>query len=217
MESEKVGGRPLHQSEFQSRGARARKKLTGKTDWFKKKQKRKLEEEEDNALESMEPSKKKSKHGGTMDGRQQEPSSTNSGFGGGKDLRTTSVMFVEQTPGGKLAKSLKEAEHRLTVLAGFKIKIQERGGTKLQQLLPNTNPWSGNSCGREDCVTCMQEGETKQNCFKRCVVYESICNICNKEDSTKDSDNKKKGWEGLVDNREFPSIYVGERDLQVNT
>jgi hypothetical protein len=60
--------------------------------------------------------------------------------------------------------------------------------------------------GGQDCVTCQQEGERKQNCFQRGVVYESVCNICNQEDTTMNKDNKKKGWEGLVDNREFPSI-----------
>ena len=100
---------------------------------------------------------------------------------------------------------MREAGARLEGVTGFRIKVQENGGTKLQQLLPNTNPWSGGVCGREDCVTCKQGGETKQDCYKRGVVYESSCNICNPEEGL-----KRTTGEGLADGREFPSIYVGE-------
>ena len=61
-----------------------------------------------------------------------------------KKLQLNLTLFNE---GGKLASSLREAGQRLTGMCGFKIKIQERGGTKPQQLLPNTNRWKGSHCG----------------------------------------------------------------------
>ena len=60
------------------------------------------------------------------------------------------VLFVEQTRGGRLMKALKEVEARLSGMLGFRTKIVERGGTSLKDLLPNTNPWAGTSCGRTD-------------------------------------------------------------------
>ena len=57
-----------------------------------------------------------------------------------KELRTTSVLCVYQTRGGELANRLKAVEARLIDVTGFRIKVVENGGTKLQQLLPNTNP-----------------------------------------------------------------------------
>ena len=39
----------------------------------------------------------------------------------------------------------------------------------------------GIECGREDCVTCLQEHETKLNCFARSVVYQSTCITCHKD------------------------------------
>jgi hypothetical protein len=80
--------------------------------------------------------------------------------------RTKSVKFIEQTPGRKLAAKMKEAEQRLVGMTGFRIKTVERVGTKLQQLLPNTNPWAG----REDCITCKQGGVRKQDFHGRVVV-----------------------------------------------
>ena len=57
----------------------------------------------------------------------------------GEDHKVRTVLFVEQTAGGKLAKRLREVEQRLRNMMGFSLKAAERGGTKLQMLLPNTN------------------------------------------------------------------------------
>ena len=99
-------------------------------------------------------------------------------------------------------KALKEVESRLSGMLGFRTKIVERGGTSLKDLLPNTNPWAGTSCGRTDCVTCNQGVEEIPDCTKRSLVYENICLDCNPEAA-------KKG--DLKDvNPDVPSLYVGE-------
>ena len=79
-------------------------------------------------------------------------------------------------------------------------------GNKLKDLLPNTNPWRGAHCGRK-CIPCDQEGDTKQDCRKRSIIYENICIICNPGEMT--NKGKKDGKE-LADLGEMPSIYVGE-------
>ena len=112
------------------------------------------------------------------------------------------MLFVDQTKGGKLAKELREIIKRLEGIIGFGIKVVERTGSKLKNILSNTNPWAGSTCGREECVTCSQDSEEKPPCTKRSLVYESICLKCNPE-------AKKKGpLENM--NMAIPSIYVGE-------
>ena len=90
---------------------------------------------------------------------------------------TIGVMFIDQTPGGVLAKKLQEVEDRLATASGYRIRMVELSGTQLQRLLPNTNPWSGHNCGRSNCYTCDQGGEVLQDCKRRNILYESSCVI----------------------------------------
>ena len=90
------------------------------------------------------------------------------------NLKIRTVIFIEQTKDGKLAKLVREVVTRMESMMGFRIKVVERAGTCLKNVLPNTNPWAGEHCSRKDCVTCNQLAEEKPNCFKRNLVYENI-------------------------------------------
>ena len=74
-----------------------------------------------------------------------------------------SVMFVPHTPGSELAKRLRENEEQLVKLTGSKIKIVERTGTKLQDLLTRANPWTGSDCERENYLLCYTKLRTEKN------------------------------------------------------
>ena len=50
-------------------------------------------------------------------------------------------MFVEYTPGGELAKRLREQLLSMEKLMGFKIKVVERAGTPIKDLFSPTNVW----------------------------------------------------------------------------
>ena len=119
-------------------------------------------------------------------------------------IPTRTVLFVENTRGGELAKRLREVEKRTQRMTGFKTKIVEGVGSKLKNLLSNSNPWKGSHCGRV-CIPCGQPGEKKQDCRKRNIIYESRCIECNPEKESNQKDGKE-----LEDSRAFPSIYVGE-------
>ena len=95
------------------------------------------------------------------------------------ELETRTVFFCEQTNNGELARRLREVERRLTRITGFKTKIIDGVGSKLQHLQPNSNPWAGAHFGRGDCVPCGQGGERLQNCTKRNIIYESKWIDCN--------------------------------------
>ena len=64
-------------------------------------------------------------------------------------------MFVPYTRRGELAKRLREAEEDLGEQTGVKIKIVERTGRRLVDLLHKADPWQGQDCGRPKCLLCM--------------------------------------------------------------
>ena len=107
-----------------------------------------------------------------------------------------------------MMKSLKETQSRLTGMLGFKMKIEEHGDPKLSMLLPNNNPWKGAPCGRADCVTCNQGGDRLPDCTRRNKLYENICTVCN-PDRMEKSDT-------IMDDRDTPSVYVGETSCSIN-
>ena len=93
-------------------------------------------------------------------------------------IKTRTVLFVEHTPGGELAKRLRDQLSRLEGLMGFKIKVVERTGTALKDLFSLSDVWNGGTCSREDCTTCRQGCEEIPDCTRRSIIYESICKKC---------------------------------------
>ena len=109
-----------------------------------------------------------------------------------REYRTTSVLFIDQTRGGELARRLRAVEPRLQQMTGYRIKIVEMGGSKLKHLLPNTNPWKGSRCGRENCTTCAQDDEETQDCFKTNILYASWCVTCYGSDPKESEESGRK-------------------------
>ena len=103
-------GSEIYRSAATSLPKRARTKLTGKEDWFRKKRKREHDEFDE---------KRKGKGKRRRQGEKEEED----------EARTVSVMFVPYTKDGELAKRLREAESELGKQTGIKIKIVERTGT----------------------------------------------------------------------------------------
>ena len=58
------------------------------------------------------------------------------------------VMFVEATKNSELKSKIEMAAKRNKL----KIKIQERSGTKVKQLLQRSDPFSTKKCSREECM-----------------------------------------------------------------
>ena len=196
--SKEEGGRKLHVSARESRNSRYRKKLLEKSNWFRKKPVG-ICDDKDIAMESGAV-RDKVIHIGRV--KSDEECAARRGATS-EEIRTTSVLFVDQTPKGELARRLRELEPRLAKITGFRIKIVVRGGTKLKQALPNTNPWSGSECGREDCVTCKQGDENLQDCFRTNILYESKCLSCVRVGGESD-----KGRMEVMGRDE--AVYVGE-------
>ena len=52
-----------------------------------------------------------------------------------------SVLFVDNTRAGMLAKMLQKEEKRLGGITSYRVRIAESAGMALSRLLPSTNPW----------------------------------------------------------------------------
>ena len=120
------------------------------------------------------------------------------GRGPGAPIR--SVIFVDNTSGGELARRLQEAEMELGSQTGYRVKVAESAGTPLGLLLPSTNPWGPIDCTRRDCVPCNQDGEKRIDCRKRNVLYENKCKLCNED---------QEDGKGII-KKDGKGVYVGE-------
>ena len=94
-------------------------------------------------------------------------------------MRVSSVLFVEQSKGGLIAKELRATVKRLPPMMGFTLKVVENAGSSLGVNLSNKNPWAGQRCGRDSCNPCSQGEETVEDCKKQNILYESLCKVCN--------------------------------------
>ena len=95
--------------------------------------------------------------------------------GSEQEVRTVAVMFVPYTKESELTRQLRQAESELGLQTGVRIKIVERAGTKLMDLLHKADPWKGIDCGREQCFLCSTKKKTEkrkeQDCTRRSIVY----------------------------------------------
>ena len=122
----------------------------------------------------------------------------------------SSVLFVDQTPGGELASRMRELLRRVEPTTGFHLKVLERTGLSLQSQFPLTTLWDGAPCGREeDCITYYQGAEMLPNCTRQSIVYENVCSQC--VPSAKEDKELKE--EEL--NKEQPVLYVGESSRSI--
>jgi hypothetical protein len=112
--------------------------------------------------------------------------------------KAKAVLFVPYTIGSTLAKRMREAEEKLMGITGYKLKIVERGGTKLEDLLHRADPCQGQDCSRAGCLLCETKQytgkNTTQECSKRNVVYKTYCITCQErgEQKIKEEENDEK-------------------------
>ena len=95
-------------------------------------------------------------------------------------------MFLPFTVGSGLAKKLREAEEKVESLTGYRLKMVERSGMKLEDMLHKFNPWQVQDCERQGCLFSTTKSKTAENlsqdCHKRSTVYETWCMTCQEKD-----------------------------------
>ena len=75
---------------------------------------------------------------------------------------------------------IRQDEHTISKLSGYRIKIVERCGTKLIDLLRNKGPDYAQPCNREKCHPCKLTGHPAGRfpCWDRSVLYRAYCITC---------------------------------------
>ena len=163
---EKKGLRRLHRPAKTTEEQRAKRKLTSKEDWFKNKK----EEDKDEQVtvrtlqggySSMRKRGRISKKG-SIQKRDEEPAA---------------VLFERRMPGGKLVNLLRKEEEMLWPMVGHRLKVVERCGLKLKNLIWKAEPLGGLECEDQDCPICREEGDRKI-CKAANVIYTNTCKAC---------------------------------------
>ena len=86
-----------------------------------------------------------------------------------KGGRFNSVMFVQPTYGSVLKKQVQKIARR----NGLKIKVVEKAGATVKNLLQKSNPYEKRACEKEDCRVCAT-GKVGE-CRSRGCVYSLMC------------------------------------------
>ena len=86
-----------------------------------------------------------------------------------KDNKSETVMVVDATP----KECLKKAVEKVAKLHKLKVKVVERRGRTIKNMLQKSNPFPTRKCSKNDCVICMNDMGI--DCRKRGVVYEVFC------------------------------------------
>ena len=138
---------------------RVRKKLTEKTSWYK--EKKREDEEKDQKKDEW-----RVRLGGVKKEKRGEK-------GGEIKRKIKAVLFVPYTKGSRLAKELRENEEIMEKLTGYRLKIVERSGMKLENVLHKSNPWAGEDCERVGCLLCHTKKVTGKNMNQSCskIIY----------------------------------------------
>ena len=130
-----------------------------------------------------------------------------------KDIK--SVVFIPHTKDSILAKELRNKELEIQKITGNRMKIVEKSGNKLEDILTSTDPWKGADCGRSNCFLCNTKNLTgknlKKDCTKRNILYEIKCLTCEEEnkqeiiDTVEDEAERKTKLENIKTYK-----YIGE-------
>ena len=107
-------GRKLHRTSAQSHGLRQRKKILGKTEWFRKKKK-------DEMTDGLIPEKAQTQPRART--KQKTLKSESNPPQKKAKVKTRTVIFVEQTRNGQLAKDIRQVLTGMENILGFRTKV----------------------------------------------------------------------------------------------
>ena len=90
--------------------------------------------------------------------------------------------FHPHTPGGELARKIQGEEDKFSDLHQVaRVKVVERGGTQLADILGRKDPWARSHCGKGDCLICCAKAKkewTPSTCRQESMVYAITCDRC---------------------------------------
>ena len=102
------------------------------------------------------------------------------------------VLFVQHTEGSELANNMRKKLKLFEEINSIRLKIVERAGDKIMDLIHKSNPWEKTPCGRDDCKLCNGMDEKMWGkCKTRCIVYENECITCKEKDVEMKTENRE--------------------------
>ena len=172
-------GLPKYRSGIISLKARTEKRLLEKYNWFKQRKVDEIEDIEDLGDNDKEKKENKWRHYSKkkppIEALEKEKNEK-------VDTPPKAVLFIQYTANSELASEVKKIVQTLRPWTKLNIKVVERGGHKLQDILCKSTPWDSVACEREDCFTCSSSLKCDKlqfkNCYKRSIVYETWCQTC---------------------------------------
>ena len=97
-------------------------------------------------------------------------------------------------------------------MTGYRIKIVEKVGNKLVDLLHKSDPWAGDNCGRERCLLCetkVKENKmNSQDCHKRNCVYQTYCRTCTERQDKRIEERCKEMGEKKIEEEKKKSKEI---------
>ena len=111
---------------------------------------------------------------------------------GKSKIQYKSVLFVTPTPGGVLAAELRQREADLNKHSEERIKIVEKGGLKIKDILSSKSSLHKSKCTQKTCPLCKDskyveanEDKNRQSCSTNNVGYRWRCMKCKELDKVK--------------------------------
>ena len=156
---------------------RIKRKLTENITWYKENNKKREEddaerkEEADKETSKWKPWRKRKRRkfkgckrenekGGEKERREREEE--------GEVIR--GVFFVPHTENSQLAKRIREKLRSFEEISLIRVKLVERTGEKLENILHKSNPWEATDCKRDDCAFC-----TNEKLIGKCKTQNILC------------------------------------------
>ena len=205
QERRKDQGQEIYRPASSTLKDRTRKKLLARENWYKN-------QDNKTHLPELDKNQAHGLPGGPRALGTQNPKDKNIT----EDKKTIkAIMFVPFTTNGRLAKLLRDNEEKLESMTGTRLKIIERTGVKIQDMLTKSNPWQGQDCLRQNCLLCNSKTRTgkatSQECMKRNIVYETTCATCEKM-QLEELENSELGEEEIKDKKRKLVLYkyIGE-------
>ena len=101
-----------------------------------------------------------------------------------KGRKYTTILFVPPTPQGELAKLIQKREEELNRYSELSVKVVEKGGVRLKNMLIKKDPFQKSKCSTDLCPICHEtefsvpDEKNGIPCGTQNVGYRWICTKC---------------------------------------
>ena len=96
----------------------------------------------------------------------------------GQQPKYRTVIFISAIPGSDLAARIRRIEMYNTKGRKFRVRIVEKSGQAVRDLIGTGYPWSYEKCDKDYCFLCSTSVKTNVSCQKQRMDYRISCTQC---------------------------------------